>query len=540
METTAERGAGEQLRHLTQKLEEGDERLRESEREFRTLLSAVTDYAIFKITPEGVIASWNAGAERAKGYAAHEIIGQNFRKFYTPEDQASGLPERLLAQAAREGRCEIEGWRVRKDGTRFWANVVIEPIYDETGTLTGYAKITRDITEWREAQLALERTREQLAQAQKMDALGQLTGGIAHDFNNMLMVVTGYTQFLKQRLSDPKDKRAIEAIEFAASRAESLTRKLLTFSRRQSLNRTTVQLPDCFAAFGDIMSTTAKGNINLDVVIPDDTWPVTIDVNEFEVAIINLLVNARDAMPKGGRIRIGARNEAIEGRDAVDQLRGEFVVIDIEDNGSGIPPDIMPKVFDPFFTTKSAEKGTGLGLSQVYGFAHQAGGTVRLASEVGVGTKVTLYLPRSEETVSPTRDDPGSGVIGGSEIVLLVEDNAEVQSIAATMLEQLGYTVVATDSATQALRILESGDTIDLVLTDIVMPGPLDGIALAQHIGKEYRNVSLLLTTGYSQAVSDHRSPFAVLRKPYQLPALARAVRHALDRRTNADENRAL
>jgi PAS domain S-box-containing protein len=487
-----------------------------------------------------VIASWNSGAERAKGYTAHEIIGQNFRKFYTPEDQASGLPERMLAQAAREGRCEIEGWRVRKDGSRFWANVVIDPIYDEAGKLTGFAKITRDITERREAQLALERTREQLAQAQKMDALGQLTGGIAHDFNNMLMVVTGYTQFLKQRLTDPKDKRAIEAIEFAASRAESLTRKLLTFSRRQSLNRTTVRLADCFAAFRDILSTTAKGNINLDVVIPNEIWPVTIDVNEFEVAIINLLVNARDAMPKGGRISITAHNETIEGRHAIDQLRGDFVAIDIEDEGGGIPPEIMPKVFDPFFTTKSIEKGTGLGLSQVYGFVHQAGGTVRLTSEVGIGTKVTLYLPRSEESVGPLRDDQGSGVVGGNEIVLLVEDNAEVQGIAAAMLEQIGYTVITADSATQALQILESGDAIDLVLTDIVMPGPLDGLALAQHVSKEYRNIGLLLTTGYSQALNDLRSPFAVLRKPYQLPALARAVRNALDRKGNAGRNYAL
>jgi PAS domain S-box-containing protein len=216
--------------------------VRDSERDFRTLIDAVTDYAIFRLTPDGTVATWNAGAERAKGYRADEIIGQNFRQFYTPEDQAAHLPERLLAQSAREGRSEIEGWRVRKDSSRFWANVVIDPIYDENGNLDGFAKITRDITERRDAQLALQRTQEQLAQAQKMDALGQLTGGIAHDFNNMLMVVSGYTQYLKQRLHEPKDKRAIEAIEFAASRAENLTRQLLTFSRRQSLNRTTARL----------------------------------------------------------------------------------------------------------------------------------------------------------------------------------------------------------------------------------------------------------------------------------------------------------
>jgi PAS domain S-box-containing protein len=506
------------------------QRARDSERDFRTLVGAVIDYAIFRLTPDGTVVSWNAGAERAKGYFAHEIIGQNFRKFYTPEDQASGLPERLLAQAAHEGRSEVEGWRVRKDGSRFWANIVIDPIYDENGRLSGFAKITRDITERRDAQLALEQTQAQLAQAQKMDALGQLTGGIAHDFNNMLMVVGGYTQFLKQRLNEPKDKRAIEAIEFAANRAENLTRQLLTFSRRQSLNRSTIRLSDCFTAFRDILDTTAKGNVILDIAIPDDTWPVTIDVNEFEVAIINLIVNARDAMLNGGRIKISARNEMIED-NTTGLLRGEFVVLDVEDEGTGIPPEIVPKVFDPFFTTKGVEKGTGLGLSQVYGFAHQAGGTVRLTSKVDVGTKVTLYLPRSKAETTPVQVEQGTTIPGGRELILLVEDNPEVQSIAAGMLEELGYAVRTADSASRALDVLKTEPAIDLVLTDIVMPGPMDGMGLAQHLSKEHRGLKILLTTGYSRAASDPRSRFAVLRKPYQLETMARAVRKALDAR---------
>ncbi len=505
------------------------QRVRDSERDFRALLSAVTDYAIFRLAPDGTVVTWNAGAERAKGYLAHEIIGQNFRKFYTPEDQESGLPERLLAQAAREGRAESEGWRVRKDGSRFWTNVVMEAIYDEHGQLSGFAKITRDFTERREAQLALQSTQEQLAQAQKMDALGQLTGGIAHDFNNMLMVVGGYTQFLKQRLHDPKDKRAIEAIEFAASRAESLTRQLLTFSRRQSLNRTTVNLMDCFEAMRDILSTTAKGNVVLNIAIPDATWPVTLDVNEFEVAIINLIVNARDAMPNGGRIRISARNETMDDSNSADLLHGDFVALEIEDEGSGIPPEIVPKVFDPFFTTKGVEKGTGLGLSQVYGFAHQAGGGVRLTSAVDVGTKVTLYLPRSKNAAVTAPDEQGGRLVGGNETILLVEDNPDVQSIAASMLKELGYMVRTADSATRALDVLKSDNRIDLVLTDIVMPGSTDGLGLAQHIVREHPGIKILLTTGYSQAASDPRTPFAVLRKPYQLATMARAVRNAID-----------
>jgi nitrogen-specific signal transduction histidine kinase len=406
---------------------------------------------------------------------------------------------------------------------------VIDPIYDENGNLSGFAKITRDITERRDAQVALQQAQEQLAQAQKMDALGQLTGGIAHDFNNMLMVVSGYTQYLKQRLHEPKDKRAIEAIEFAASRAENLTRQLLTFSRRQSLNRTTVRLPDCFKSFRDILDTTAKGNVVLDVNIPDSTWPVTIDVNEFEVAIINLIVNARDAMPNGGQIRISAHNETIDERNATDRLRGDFVAIEVEDEGTGIPPDIVPKVFDPFFTTKSVEKGTGLGLSQVYGFVHQAGGKVRLTSKVDVGTKVTLYLPRSKAGSISIQDAQGEQLIGGDETVLLVEDNPDVQSVAASMLEELGYTVRTADSAARALDVLQSAAKIDLVLTDIVMPGSIDGLGLAKQISRDHPGIKILLTTGYSQATSDSRTPFAVLRKPYQLATMARAVRNALD-----------
>jgi PAS domain S-box-containing protein len=501
----------------------------DSERDFRALVGAVTDYAIFRLTPDGTVATWNAGAERAKGYFAHEIIGQHFRNFYTPEDRESGLPEKLLARAAKEGRAEIEGWRVRKDGSRFWANVVIDAIYDDHGRLSGFVKITRDITERRDAQLALQRSQEQLAQAQKMDALGQLTGGIAHDFNNMLMVVGGYTQFLKQRLHDPKDKRAIEAIEFAASRAESLTRQLLTFSRRQSLNRTTIKLMECFDAMRDILDTTAKGNVVLDIDIPDETWPVKIDLNEFEVAIINLIVNARDAMPKGGRIKIAARNETIDERHPIDHLRGDFVAIEVEDEGSGIPPDIVPKVFDPFFTTKGVEKGTGLGLSQVYGFAHQAGGTVRLTSKVGVGTTVVLYLPRSGEAANPVPDEQGVRQTGGNETILLVEDNPDVQSVAGGMLQELGYTVRTADSSARAIDVLKSAK-IDLVLTDIVMPGTMDGLGLAQHVSREHPGVKVLLTTGYSQPTTDPRNPFAVLRKPYQSATMARAVRNALDR----------
>jgi PAS domain S-box-containing protein len=518
-------------RHVTAE-RQAEERLRESERQFRLLVGAVTDYALFRLTPEGLVSTWNIGAERIKGYKAQEIIGQHYSRFHTEEDRRAGLPARALAQASREGRFETEGWRIRKDGTRFWASVVMDAIHDETGALIGLVKITRDITERRDAQLALQRTQEQLAQAQKMDALGQLTGGIAHDFNNLLMVVGGYTQFLKRRLNDPKDKRALDAIELAASRAENLTRQLLTFSRRQPLNPTTVDLAACFAAFRDVLETTAKGNIKLDIDIPDGLWPVTIDVNEFEVAIINLLVNARDAMPNGGTVAISMRNEVLDQKDGADRKQGEFVAVEVKDTGVGIAPEVLPKVFDPFFTTKEIDRGTGLGLSQVYGFVHQAGGTVKLSSAIGRGTTVTLYLPRSQQARSPLHDHPrGEVPQGGKETILLVEDNCDVQSVTATMLEQLGYTVVTADSASQALSMLDSVPHVDLVFTDVIMPGPMNGVELARHILERRSGMPILLTTGYAKAASEAATGFPVLRKPYQLPVLAEAIQAALKTR---------
>jgi PAS domain S-box-containing protein len=506
-------------------------RLSETEEQFRLLVNAVTDYALYRLTPDGIVSSWNAGAQRAKGYAAHEIIGQHFSRFYTPEDRLSGRPTLTLKMAAEEGRFETEGWRVRKDGTQFWANVIIDAIYGDDGSLDGYVKITRDITERREAQLALQRTQEQLAQAQKMDALGQLTGGIAHDFNNMLMVVGGYTQFLKGRLTDAKDKRAVEAIEVAASRAENLTRQLLTFSRRQPLNPSTVNLSECLDRFRDVLTATATGNIRLDIDVPADLWPVRIDVNEFEVAIINLLVNARDALSQGGFVRISGRNIAVHKNDEPIALEGDFVVIEVADNGVGIPANVIPRIFDPFFSTKETGKGTGLGLSQVHGFARQAGGTVTVSSKVGAGTTISLYMPRADGALTEASGKEGKAELpGGNELILLVEDNEQVQSITMTMLDQLGYRVMTAASAAEALKVLEADNHVALVLSDIVMPGALDGLALARRIKERLPTIPVLLTTGYAKAATDLFTEFPVLRKPYQISALAVAVRKAIDR----------
>ena len=437
---------------------EAAEALRESDRQFRSLVAGVTDYALYMLDRNGVVSSWNVGAERIKGYAAEEIIGRHFSQFYTPDDRKAGLPNRSLSIAAATGKFEAEAWRVRKDGSLFWANVVIDAIRDETGNLVGFAKITRDITERRNAQEALERAHQQLALAQKMEALGQLTGGVAHDFNNLLMVVSGQAQALLRRLTDQKNARSLEAILAAASRGEALTRQLLTFARRQPQNPRTVDLNQTVAAFRDVLSSSARGKFDLNIEIPQDVWPVSIDIPEFELALVNLVVNARDAMPEGGSISLTGDNVTLCGSETIEAIKGEFVALTVSDTGTGIAPENLPKIFEPFFTTKSAGKGTGLGLSQTYGFAQQSGGAIAVHSKLGHGTQVTFYLPRSHQPVAAVvANEPASQSPGRGEKILVVEDNPDVRAVAVTLLEQLNYRTVAVDNAKAALNLLGNG-----------------------------------------------------------------------------------
>ncbi|HEY1506691.1 MAG TPA: PAS domain S-box protein [Stellaceae bacterium] len=507
------------------------EKLLESERQFRLLVEGLTDYAIIMLDRNGYISKWNAGAQRIKGYTADEIIGKHFSVFYTQEDRASGVPEQALAAACEEGRYEVESWRVRQNGERFRASVVMDAIRDNGGEIVGFAKITRDITERHEAQLALQRAQEQLAQSQKIEALGQLTGGIAHDFNNMLMVVSGHAQSLKMRLKNSRDVRAIEAIELAARRGERLTRQLLAFSRRQALNPSVIRLDDRLDAFRDVLESSARGNIGLVVDVASDIWPVAVDVPELELALVNIVVNARDAMPDGGSIDISAANVLLMGGETAEELTGDFVALKIADNGSGIPHEILSRVFEPFFTTKQVDKGTGLGLSQVYGFTRQSGGTTSIASIVGSGTTVTIYLPRSLASSDRVIAEPGTNeeaATAGSEAILLVEDNAEVKAVAGMLLQQLGYRVDAVDNAAAALDLLAEGKNVDLVFSDVVMPGEMDGLALARRIRTDYPHIPVLLTTGYAKAASQAKG-FPILRKPYRLTNLSRAIRDAIE-----------
>jgi signal transduction histidine kinase/CheY-like chemotaxis protein len=467
-------------------------------------------------------------------------MGRHFRQFYTEDDRIARLPEKALDIAAREGKFEAQGWRVRKDGSGFYASVVIDAIRNDAGELVGFAKITRDITEQHEAQVALEQTQDALTQAQKLEAIGQLTGGIAHDFNNLLMIVSGYAQILQRRLTDSKDAQAIEAIRTAANRGEKLTRQLLAFSRRQRLMPVIVDLHQRIDGVRDMLAPSLRGNIELTCDIEDNIWPVEVDLGELELALVNIAVNARDAMPDGGSIALTARNVVLKPGSAAGSLEGEFVALAMVDTGSGMSQEVLNRVFEPFFTTKPVGKGTGLGLSQVHGFANQSGGAVTVSSEEGRGTAVTIYLPRSPaEEVSNVglATEPADEPRG---TVLVVEDSRAVADVTSSLLEQLGFRVVRAENANEALRHLQQGIEVDLVFSDIVMPGAINGLSLAQICQDRFPDIPVLLTSGYSDAAQAADGQFDILRKPFELSALERAIEAAIGNYREKERARAV
>jgi len=517
-------GYAKVTRDITEKLEV-DRKLRESEQRFRMLIQGVRDYAIYLLDPDGRVSNWNAGAALIKGYTADEIVGQHFSRFYTPEDQAAGEPARALATALREGKFEAEAWRVRKDGTRFRAGVLIDPIYDEAGALVGFAKITRDLTERWKAQQEMNAAREALAQAQKMEAVGRLTGGVAHDFNNLLTVIRASADLLaRPNVPEEKRQRYIRSIADTAERAALLTRQLLAFARRQPLKPERFDIAQRLGGMGQIIHTTLGSPIQVEYVIEADVGAIEADPNQFETAILNMAINARDAMPTGGTLRIAAKRvnrvPAVRGHAAV---QGSFVAVSVEDSGTGIDKETLGRIFEPFFTTKEINKGTGLGLSQVYGFAKQSGGEIVVESEPGEGSRFTLFLPRADPDV--VRDDAfvAEPAIQPSarRSVLLVEDNETVGSFAHDLLCELGQDVIWVTGAEDAMRILdEDKGRIDLVFTDVVMPG-MNGIELAREVRRRWPGLPVVLTSGYSHVLAEEGSHgFELLQKPYTIDGL--------------------
>jgi PAS domain S-box-containing protein len=515
-------------RDLTER-QAAQERIRQSEEQFRLLVQSVTDYAIFMLDRSGRISSWNAGAQRIKGYRADEIIGEHFSRFYTEEDRAAGLPSEALRIAEFEGRFEREGWRLRKDGDRFWAHVVIDPIRDDAGEIIGFAKVTRDITERTEARRTLEQARESLLQAQKLDAIGRLTGGVAHDFNNLLMAILGSLEMVRKRL--PHDKRITPLINNAiqgAERGAALTQRMLAFARKQELKMSAVELPALIRGMIGLLQTSLGPSIRVEARFPRNLPPLHTDAHQLEAALLNLAVNARDAMPAGGVIEITAAVESISATPG-GLPAGDYVRLSVTDSGEGMDPETAARAAEPFFTTKGVGKGTGLGLSMVQGLAAQSGGRMEISTRPGAGTTIHLVLPVGEEVeerlvfTGERRDEAELDVAPLN--ILAVDDDQLVLMNTVAMLEDLGHRVHAADSGDAALKIL-GREAIDLVLTDFAMPA-MTGIQLAAEVSALRPDTPIILATGYAELPPGDAAGLPRLAKPFLLADLARAIGRA-------------
>jgi PAS domain S-box-containing protein len=504
--------------------------LRANQEQFRILVNGVTDYAIYMLTPTGEIANWNVGAQRIKGFMPAEVIGTHFSRFYTAEDLAAGEPARALAIAAAEGRYEKEGQRVRKDGTAFWANIVIDAVRAEDGSLLGFAKITRDITAQRHARKALEEARESLFQAQKMDAIGQLTGGVAHDFNNLLMVILSSLELLRKRVLD--DARAMSLLENAvigAKRGAALTQRMLAFARRQDLVVESIDIPTLIAGMSDLLERSLGSTIELKMRYPLKLAAVRTDANQLELAILNLVVNARDAMPNGGSIIIAAEEIEIAANPEDAIVPGRYVCLSVTDSGMGMTAATLARAAEPFFTTKGVGKGTGLGLPMVRGVAEQSGGRLVLKSEKNHGTTAELWLPCADGMPADepaTLDEPPRGVERPL-FVLAVDDDSLVLRNTTAMLEDLGHRVLQAASAGEALALIDAHADIELLITDHAMPGT-SGAELAETLKNRPHQIPIIIATGFAELPEGIENNLTRLPKPFSQSDLELAVSIAM------------
>ncbi|MEV8882050.1 hybrid sensor histidine kinase/response regulator [Mesorhizobium ciceri] len=516
-------GFAKVTRDLTER-KKAEEEIRKNQEQFQRLVQGVTDYAIYMLDPEGVITSWNSGAERIKGYSADEIIGKHFSQFYTPEDRERGSPQSALEIAAREGRVEREGWRIRKDGTAFWSHVVIDAIRHEDGELLGFAKITRDITERKKAQESLDQAREALFHSQKMDAIGKLTGGVAHDFNNLLMAILGSLELLRKRLpDDPQLLRLLDNAVLGARRGASLTQRMLAFARRQQLDPKPVDLIGLIHGMKDLLERSLGSRAIIETKFPLSLDRVMVDESQIELALLNLCVNARDAMPGGGTIVISTRMEQVGESKEAGLAPGPYVCLSVADAGEGMDEETLARATEPFFTTKGVGKGTGLGLSMVHGMTEQMGGRLTLRSRKGAGTTAELWLPVAIASSEVAR---GPDVLAEEAIetaslrILAVDDDALVLLNTAAMLEDLGHTVAEAHSAAAALRLLEE-QPFDLVITDHAMP-KMTGLQLSNTIKGQWPNVPVIIATGYAELPGTRDTK--ILSKPFTEEELANAI----------------
>jgi PAS domain S-box-containing protein len=528
---TLEHRVGERTRQLTEAIT----RLRDSERRFRLFVDGVTDYAIYMLNTDGVITNWNAGAERVKGYRAEEIIGQHFSVFYTPKDREDGLPQRALMTAAQDGRSEAEGWRIRKDGTRFWANVVVDAVHDDTGDLIGFAKITRDMTERRAVD-------EQLRQSQKMEAVGQLTNGVAHDFNNLLATIIPNLELAQSSIKDEHPLKYLENAMRASERGAQLTNQLLAFSRRHEVLTEPVDVNQVVSEACEMLPRTIGPMIEIETALTADAWWALTEPGQLELAILNLAINARDAMPAGGKLRITTRNSVRRSSRSFPPLDpGDYVMISVADTGGGMTEEVRSRAFEPFFTTKEVHKGTGLGLSMVYGVAKQSGGTVTIDSEIGCGTTVQIYLPRAPQRASDG-DEPSERNeldAGPPSRILVVDDNSAVRTITAIMLRTLGHDAIEAAGGQDALDLLEQDRQFDLLIVDLAMPN-MHGDEFAARARELISDVPILFVTGYAEPGRVRPRPEGeILKKPFRRVQLAGKLRYVLGVATRRNRARA-
>jgi PAS domain S-box-containing protein len=512
-----------------------EQRLREVERRFRLFVDGVTDCALCMLDADGIVTDWNAGAERIKGYAAAEIIGRPLALFFVNPMVA----QTAMTVAADTGRYDVTDWQVRKDGSRFMAEIAIDAIRDSDGRLLGFAKITRDITARVEAERHLEETRAQLFQSQKIEALGQLTGGIAHDFNNLLQGIIGSLEVVEMRLASGRQdvERFLGNALDSAKRAATLTHRLLAFARRQPLAPKSVSLNDLVGQIAELLPATLGERIALELELTPSLVPVLCDPNLLESAILNLAINARDAMPDGGRltIRTGSVPPGEGPLRRPHSLRdAPTLLLQVADTGVGMSPEVRARAFDPFFTTKPKGRGTGLGLSMIHGFVSQSRGAIELESEPGRGTTVSIYLPSGERRSVRAHEsrDPGARwqPSAAGETILLVEDEDVVRDLVAGKLRDLNYRVIEASDGHAGLAAIESTERIDLVVSDIGLPG-LTGLQMIE-VGRHRRaDLKVLFVTGYAETMPEDWSVDVhtdLLTKPFEFDALVQRIRGLL------------
>jgi PAS domain S-box-containing protein len=518
---------------LDRSIRERTAELGRANRQLNAIIEAAP-LSIYMLSPAGKVVLWTASAERLFGYTAEEAVGGP--PPYLDENEIAAWRPAFARTVAAESSGFNETQRRRRDGTIIDVSVTWAPVHDEDGTLLGVMYAIADITERRKLE-------SQLRQAQRMEAIGQLTGGMAHDFNNLLAIIIANLDLLRgDNVPDVgADELIGEAID-AALRGADLTRRLLAFARRQQLLPERIVVNDLVMTVVTLLARTLGESVPITVNLADDLWPITADPAQLESALVNLATNARDAMPRGGQVTIATENRVLDEEYAAahsEVAAGDYVMIEISDTGSGIPPEVLDRIFEPFFTTKEQGRGTGLGLSMVFGFIKQSRGHVSVYSEVGSGTTFRLYLPRHiGAAASLAQPRAARTVAGGGETILLVEDNDAIRRIVLRQLTQLGYRVLEAPAASAALKVLE-GESVDLLFTDVVMPGGMDGVELAHIAIGRWPALKVLLTSGFPEirvgngngdGDGDLMTGLRLLTKPYRREELARALRESLGR----------